>query len=287
MKLLQLGIDGYRGINGGLDRNTINLSNSNAIFIFGQNNVGKSTFLRAYIAFYENTVTSDDFAQGLSGDIVVEITLRVDESTDKEFINEHTGGKFNNLKTKYIDSKGVIKIRKTWKRSDSGKTPQDQTFNVQNGSWEDISYGGVGAHGVFQSLLMKPLYIEAMPTEAQVENVVNAVLRDAAQKKLSDHESNEYKEALKTISELQDKAYSKTNIDLYKSKVNEHFQKLFAEYAIDIDDGTSRVKFSHDKLGKDFKIDFHSQGNENRNSYSQMGHGAVRMAIFLLMLFKG
>lgn len=286
MKLIKFALNGYRGITGGLEQNSINFDSSSAIFIFGQNNVGKSTFLRGYVAFYENSVIPDDFTHGAESDITVEVELRIDETKDKPVIDEGTGGKFDNLKAKYLDDKGNLKLRKTWKFEDKGKKPLDETLNVTSGQWEAKAYGGIGIHTVFQALLMKPLFIQAMPTEKQVEDIVNEVLKEAASKRLSDEESDEYKAALDTISKLQDKAYSKASIDNYKTKVNEQFQKLFSSYRIGIDDGVSKVKYTHDKLGKDFKIDFQRVDDGHPSSYVQMGHGAVRMAIFLLMLLR-
>jgi len=286
MKLIKFAIDNYRGVHGGLEKNCIDFETSNAIFIFGQNNVGKSSFLRAYESFYNDAVTSDDFTYGTTNDIVVEIHLKIDEEKDKEIIEKGTGGKYENLKAKYLDQNSILQLRKTWKSSDRGKSPANETFNVVNGTWENIGYGGVGLHSAFQPLMMKPLFIQAMPTESQVETIVNEVLKEAAQKKLSDSESQELKDAIKTISDLQDKAYSKANIDAYKQKVNDRFKTLFGAYEVDIDDGTSKVKYTHDKLGKDFKIGFKKIADDQPSSYTQMGHGAVRMAIFLLMLMR-
>ncbi len=45
MKIISFAINNFRGITGGFENNRINFSNSNTVFIFGQNNVGKSTFL--------------------------------------------------------------------------------------------------------------------------------------------------------------------------------------------------------------------------------------------------
>ncbi len=286
MKLIRFALDNYRGINGGLENNSIDFESANAIFIFGQNNVGKSSFLRAYESFYNDSITVDDFTYGTTNDVTIEVHLKINETKDKEPIDKGSGNKFDNLKTKYLNTDSVLKLRKTWKESDKGKDPKNETFNVTTNSWEDVGYGGIGLHAAFQPLMMKPLFIQAMPTESQVETIVNEVLKEAAQKKLSNTESEEIKEAVKKITDLQDKAYSKANIDAYKTKVNEQFKTLFGAYEVDMDDGTSKVKFTHDKLGKDFKIGFKRISDDQPSTYSQMGHGAVRMAIFLLMLMR-
>lgn len=285
MKLVQFAVNNFRCVSGGLEQNCINFEGSNAIFVFGQNNVGKSTFLKAYEAFYDDSVDIDHFTQLAEQDIQIEAWFKLDEEKDKEEIDSGTGNKFDNLKEKYLED-GLFKLRKTWKFEDKGKKPVSQTYNVKESSWEDKSYGGIGTHSVFKPLMMKPLFIKAMPTEAQVESIVNEILKEAASKKLSDTESQELKDAEAVISKLQEKAYSKAAISEYRNKVNQRFNTLFTDYQVDIDDGTSKVKYTHDKLGKDFKITFNKSGTSESSTYLQMGHGAVRMAIFLLMLMR-
>ena len=51
MKIISFGVNNFRGIAGGIQNNTIEFNNSNTIFLLGQNNVGKSSFLKAYEFF--------------------------------------------------------------------------------------------------------------------------------------------------------------------------------------------------------------------------------------------
>ncbi|WP_081203065.1 AAA family ATPase [Niastella yeongjuensis] len=53
MRLINFSVNNFRAISGGLNNNQINFDGSNTIFIFGQNNVGKSTFLAAYDFFFK------------------------------------------------------------------------------------------------------------------------------------------------------------------------------------------------------------------------------------------
>ena len=61
MKLIKMSVDNFRGISGGLSRNSINFEDISSIFVFGQNNVGKTSFLKAYEVFYHNLVSADDY----------------------------------------------------------------------------------------------------------------------------------------------------------------------------------------------------------------------------------
>ena len=88
MKLEKLKINNFRGIKG--DNNEIDFSNSNIIFLIGQNNVGKSTFLRAY-EFFTNPnqkALKEDFYNYSDNDpIIIEgwFTLEDNDETDEEF----------------------------------------------------------------------------------------------------------------------------------------------------------------------------------------------------------
>lgn len=285
MKISQFRVNNYRCIQGGLDSNTVKFGDSHTIFIFGQNNVGKSSFLKAYKTFYDNYVEQEDFSfvldDGHQENIEIEIWLTIEEAHDKELINKQSHNKYDSL-TKFLDE-GVLKIRRTW--SDP-KTSKNYTYDPSTKKWIEKNYGGIGLDNVFQSMLPKPLLIQAMPTEEQVKIVVNEVLKEIAQAKLTKAQSKKLEEAKKTISALQEEVYDKKTINKYEDEVNKEFGKLFNSYKISIDDGTSKAKYTADKLGKDFEIDFmHSQNNQ-KTTYQRMGHGAVRMAIFLLMLMR-
>lgn len=285
MLIQSIAVDNFRGISGGADNNKIYFDNKNAIFLFGQNNVGKSSFLRAYKVFYDDAVGDNDFPFGADKDIVIEIELSVNETTEKESIDQATSNKFDHIKENYLDANGVLRLRKIWKHEDKGKKSLNETWNAKTEAWEQKAYAGIGWSNVFQPLMMKPLFINAMPTEQDVQTVVTEVLKEVASSKLTKEKSAALDGALNIISSLQDEIYSKTDIDSYKKEVNDRFESLFPGFKIDVDEGTSRLKFTPDKIGKDFKVSFMDKA-DNHNTHEQMGHGAVRMAIFLLMLMR-
>lgn len=285
MRIVRFSVNNFRCIEGGLDQNTVTFNGSYTIFIFGQNNVGKSSFLKAYKAYYDNSVEAGDFSFVPEGEhqknVEMELWLQIEEDLDKEHIDAVSNGKYDSL-TSFLDN-GVLKVKRTW----SGpRATKNYTLNPSTGEWDEKNYGGIGLDGVFQSLLPKPLFIQAMPTEEQVKTVVNEILKEIANSKLTKEEIRELEEAQTKIKDLQDKVYDRESINEYQRLVNEKFSKLFDSYKIEIDDGISRLKYTHDKLGKDFEIDFKHTDNDQSTNYTKMGHGAVRMAIFLLMLMR-
>lgn len=288
MRIKSFAVNNFRGITGGLDKNVINFDDSNTIFVFGQNNVGKSSILKAYEAFYEDKVTDKDFNNANGADIEIEVEFVIEEATDKAVVDAASNNKFDNLKNTYLDINNVLKLKKTFKASDKGKKPDNQTFKPSSSIYETKGYGGVGLHSPFQTMMLQPLYIKAMPNEADVESIVTDVLKEVATSRLKDTERAELKAAEETIQKLQDEIYKTSDIATYKTEVNGKFRHLFNGFEIDIDEGSSKAKFTHEKIGKDFKVKFKTKKDDVDifNDYDQMGHGSVRIAIFLLMLMR-
>lgn len=296
MKVINFAVNNFRAINGGLKQNTINFDDSNTIFIFGQNNVGKSTFLYAYDFFYSDKVASmEDFHRGTTeNDIEFEVEFGIDEE-DLRYIEEKLERKVDSFKT-YLSSSSTIRLRKIFtKTTDTkGKIKIDNknfTLNPSTNVWEETSFASLGLSSVFQRLAPKPIFIKAMPTEVEVEEIVNNILSSIAKEKLGNAELEELTHAQEKVKELQDKMYNPTVINNYKNEVNTHFQKLFPDTKIEIVD-LDKVKWTEDKFGKKFNIEFQKCNEDGTcddstpKSYASIGHGAIRSAIFSLLLMR-
>ena len=74
-------MNNFRGLSGGLEQNKIVFKDTNTLFIFGQNNTGKSTFLDAYRFFYEDRdpKKEDFYRQDTENIISFEIEVQLDE----------------------------------------------------------------------------------------------------------------------------------------------------------------------------------------------------------------
>jgi len=292
MKLIKFGVNNFRAIAGGLEDNQINFDGSNTIFIFGQNNVGKSTFLAAYeFMFYDIMPQADDFyKRDESRSMEFELELGVD-AQDLKYIQLKQEKKIESFK-QYLNEQSIIRIKRVF--TFSGKTKPikvDSTWNPITDSWDDKSFGSIGLIQVFQALMPKPILIKAMPTEQEVESVVNDILAGMAKKKLSNEEFLELIEAQNKVKDLQAQMYNPISINAYEDEVNKHFQTLFPDTKIDIED-SDKVKWTEDKFGKKFSVTFKKQkadgslDNDTPSSYLSIGHGAVRSAIFSLLLMR-
>ena len=131
MRLIKFSVNNFRAISGGLENNQINFDGSNTIFIFGQNNVGKSTFLAAYdFIFNDKTPTLDDFyRRDPEKPIEFELELGVD-AIDKAYIAEKQENKVASF-NKYLYEDSVIRIKRTFILSiDKGKPKIEKSKDV-------------------------------------------------------------------------------------------------------------------------------------------------------------
>lgn len=296
MKIVSFGINNFRGIHGGLEQNTIRFDDSNTIFLFGQNNVGKSTFLHAYETYYENkAITANDFhKQDSAKTIEFQLEVEFDEN-DLQRVEEVAPTKVESLKKYLKDGRYLLVKRyvegKQQKDTVKPEPPVNYTYNPENKTWDDKNYGSIGLDNVFQALLPTPIFIKAMPTEEELESIVNKILQEKAKRQLEDKERKELQEAKEAILKLQNKMYNPESISQYKNAVNEHFQKVFPDTQIEFEDEDS-TRYTPDKLGKKFKLHFNKldvDGKKDESiptAYENIGHGAVRTAIFTLLLMQ-
>jgi predicted ATP-dependent endonuclease of OLD family len=292
MKIVTFAVNNFRGISGGIEQNTINFNGINTLFIFGQNNTGKSTFLKAYDFFYHDTQpTLDDFYRK-NTDNCIEIELEVEvDSWDRERIESVAPKAKESYKTYMIDD-SRMRLRSVW-------SPDAKKFKKENFTWkpeEDdfvpISYASIGLHGVFQSCLPKPITIKAMPNEEEAKNILNEILKAMAESRLKDKELTELQNARDKIKELQDKMYKKDVIQKYQDSVNSYMSALFPTIRVGIEDKKDRVAWTENKLGKVYDISFQNIDQSGAidtdlpNHAGLIGHGTIRTAIFTLLLMR-
>ena len=296
MRITNFGVNNFRGINGGLESNTVTFDNSNIIFLFGQNNVGKSTFLYAYDFFYNNTKAIPDDFYKRSHTNSIEFLLEVEfDDSDLARIEIIAPKKIDSIK-KYLGDNNLLKVKRIIGATDNNGVPKAEnaknySWNPKEESWEEKSYGSLGLSNIFQNLLPTPIFIKAMPTEKELEDIINDILKKKAENELKAEELEVLREAKEAIASLQEKMYNPEAIKSYKKEVNDHFQKVFPNTKIDFEDIDS-VKYTSDKLGKKFKIHFEKIDDMGAvdesipSSYENIGHGAVRTAIFALLLMQ-
>ncbi|ELL2818277.1 AAA family ATPase, partial [Escherichia coli] len=188
-----------------------------------------------------------------------------------------------------------IRIKKVWSKNGTRIEDKNYTYDYSkgdSGEYDEVGYATIGLHQVFQSCLPKPVFIKAMPTEEEAKKILNEILKMMAENTLKTSDLDELKAAQNKIKELQDKMYDPELIETYQNSVNGYFNKIFGDTAICFKDQKDRVVWTENKLGRDFEIEFmkkNSQGEFDGNipsSYSSVGHGTIRTAIFTLLLMR-
>ena len=162
MKLLQLSIKNFRGLKG--DNNKINFSHSDIIFLIGQNNVGKSSFLRAYQYFVnpkQKVVKEDFYNYDTSIPIEIEGIFKIENNDDSKpdlAKNEPDWIK------KWSDGDKQIKIKKIWSKEND--TFKKYTFDPAQNAWQENGFGGIDS--LFTTYSPTPIYISAMEDETSL-----------------------------------------------------------------------------------------------------------------------
>lgn len=291
MKISFFAVNNFRSISGGLDKNKIIFKDTNTLFIYGANNAGKSTFLKAYMFFYKDeTPCLDDFhRRNKNSKIEFELEVEIDDF-DRAKI-ESVGPTKKESYKKYLNG-NLLKIKKIWAYESNKIASTNVTFNYETGVYENIAYASLGLPTVFQACLPKPIFINAMPTEEQAKNILNEILKAMAESTLKEKDFIELQLAQAKIKALQEKMYDASLIDSYQQSVNTYFNKIFGDTNISFKDHKDRVIWTENKLGKEFDIEFIKKGLDGKNdenipsSYNSVGHGTIRTAIFTLLLMR-
>ncbi|EHC8203596.1 ATP-binding protein, partial [Escherichia coli] len=179
MKISFFGVNNFRTISGGIGNNRIIFKDTNTLFIYGANNAGKSTYLKAYMFFYSNEkpIIDDFFKRDDNNSIEFELEVQLDD-LDKERIEAKAPKQKESYK-KYLNN-DFIRIKKVWSKNGTRIEDKNYTYDYSkgdSGEYDEVGYATIGLHQVFQSCLPKPVFIKAMPTEEEAKKILNEILK--------------------------------------------------------------------------------------------------------------
>lgn len=283
MRLYQLTIKNFRGLKG--ERNTIKFEKSDIIFLIGQNNVGKSTYLRGYEFFVNSkqiAKRSDFYDYNPSIPIEMEGWF-IHEAEDVEDESFAGKGKSKDPQwvSKWADADGIIKVRKTWSIENSSF--KKQTFSPQKDQWIDNGFGG------FDSLFTKaapiPIAINAMEDEESLNEKVNKLMQDRYLKKIRESQSELYEEALGKIQKLEEAITNSEEIGKLNVELNSHFKKVFSELSLKIQAQNVEDIKLEDLFKKNHTISVERDNTTRPETFLQNGHGVIRQALFNFITF--
>ena len=283
MKLIRLKINNFRGLKG--DNNEIDFTDSNIIFLIGQNNVGKSTYLRAY-EFFTNSgqkaVVEDFYNHSIEKPIIIEGWF-VKEDGD-EYDDELQGKgkeKDPSWTNKWVGFDGLIKIKKEWKIFNS--IFEKYTFSPEQNDWVLNGFGGMDT--LFTKYAPTPITINAMEDQASLEEKVNKLIQDDFIKKVKENYPDDYNELIQRVKNFQSKITGSVSVENLNLELNEHFQKVFADLTLKIQASKDENIKIEDAFKKNHSVIVEHSGNLRKETFLQNGHGVIRQALFNFLAF--
>lgn len=278
MKLKELRIKNFRGLNG--DGNIIRFDNSNIIFLIGQNNIGKSSFLHAYdffVAAKKKAEKEDFFDYNSSNNIEIEADF-ISEPEDESNRDFNEPNWINNW---IQEDTNIITIKKVW--DEIGTEFKKYTKN-REGQFVENGFGGLPS--LFTKYSPTPFFINAIETPEGFEKKVNDIIDKEHLKKIQRDYQTDYSNAITAITNIQDGITSSNSITQYNQNLNASFKKVFPSLELKI---SIKKEESGIDLVKAFKtnhsIDVKKDGVDRKETFSQHGHGVIRQALFNFLAF--
>ncbi|BCS96220.1 hypothetical protein DSLASN_18520 [Desulfoluna limicola] len=275
MKLRSLTVQSFRAING--NANTIKFDGANIIFVFGQNDLGKSSFLRAYeyfVAPKKKASLSDFHKYDVRNPIIMEAVFDKEAGDDKNFQKKGFD--------KWVLEDNTIRFRKIWNQPDT--EGQKETFSPEMGEYTKDGFGGLETY--LTKAAPTPISIPAMPTPNDLEKWVTDVLKKKVLKSLSEDSAIAYQEAIDKLEILQSEIESRELIQGIALNANMSFQQVFPELELSISPEPGHKIDISKALEKEFNVAIQrstceeESSENNKSSFNSHGHGVIRQAMF-------
>lgn len=280
MKLRKMIVKNFRAI-GGVE-SEICFGSSNIIFLIGQNNVGKSSFLKAYEFFInpKQKAAKEDFHKyDTNIPIEIEMWFTKEEQDDSDVALSGAGRNTEpDWITKWVDAEGIVKIKKVWEKEGDFKK---QTFSPKDGQWQENGFGGF--HTNLTKYAPTAVFINAIETVDSFEKKVNDLINNRFIKQIESNE--EYEKIKKAVLDLQKEITGSSDITEFNREINEEFKKVFSNLTLQIkhksDDGVDIKK----AFEKNHSIGVKKDGVDRDENFHQHGHGVIRQALFNFLKF--
>ncbi len=276
MRLKKLQVKNYRGLNG--EENVIEFDGVDIIFLIGQNNNGKSTFLQAYNMFTQSkaiATVEDFFNKNSSNPIEIFAEFIVEDSDKGDSILEKGDP---NWIDKWVDDNKCVKIMKKW--TSPGKPAEKMTFDPKE-KQEYIPGGFGGFDTILQKYAPTPIIISAISSPEDLEAQINKIITDNHIKKLEKEHKDKYDKVIKDLIELKDEITNSDDINNINEKMNYMFEKIFPKLKVEVytvpDSGIDITKTLKSTHG--FKVNDNKLGLEYCD-LKRNGNGVIRQALF-------
>ena len=283
MKLQRLIIKNFRGLKG--ENNIIDFSNSNIIFLIGMNNVGKSSFLRAYEFFVgskQAAAEADFYDYNTAMPIEIEGVFLKELDDDKD---EDLKGKGRSAEpdwvNRWVDENNLVRVKKIWRTV--GEHGEKYTFSPKENEFVKDGFGGLPQ--LFQKYSPTPIRISAMETEDTLEDKVNKLIQEEMLKKLREEYPDDFNTLLSGVKDLQKKILASDLVESYNADINEEFRKVFVDLTLKIDPKNDEFIKLEDAFKKNHSVNIKKDGADRSEVFTQHGHGVIRQALYNFLSF--
>lgn len=270
MKLLEISVKNFRSIAG--ENVKLSLDSSDIIFVFGQNNAGKSSLLSAYeyLVTAKQKASLSDFL-GFTTAIPIEISA--------VFLKDHGDNEIFAKKgfDKWVDSENKIRFRKTWHNLE--EEGQKETFDPASGKYITNGFGGLEQH--FTKEAPTAVRIPALPTYADLTKFIKETVQKKVLKSLKDEEAEAYNKVITEIETLHKKLLSKESLSKTSNHANNNFQKIFPDLTLEISQVEGSSFDFTASLEKEFSVIVRDNKYPNaKQDLLNHGHGVIRQTLF-------
>ena len=284
MKLQKLTIKDFRWLK--WDKNVINFSTSDIIFLLGQNDVGKSSFLRAYEFFIEpkqKASLTDFYDYKISNNIEIEAEFLIEKEDEENKDLQPELKKWESLEPNWLknraNSDNIVKIKKVWDKEDVFKK---YTWSPSDNGRKENGFGWL--HQNLSKFAPTPISINAMETEDSLEEKVNKLINDDFLKTAKSDYAKEYQDAEKAVKELQNRVIGSKEIKDLNININKYFKKVFSNLELEIRPKNEEIKLV-DALKKNHSVNVKKDGCTREETFRQHGHWIIRQALFNFLTF--
>lgn len=286
MKLKSLKINNFRAING--ENNVIQFMDNNIVFLFGKNNLGKSSVLHGYqyfVAPSKAAKVTDFFGQDPKNEIVIEATYIKEESDNDNFDDKGLN--------KWVNKDGEVKVRKTWK--EVGKPAKKETFSTENEEYVPNGFGGLDS--ILAHATPNIIFIEAIPGVKSLTDWIEKEIKNKLLKKLKENHKADYDAAVAAIKTLQEKVEVDGYVHSINEGANKFFNETFPELRLDIKSNPNKETDITKAFEKDFSVTINNNHEDEQKlnealeklndgqTFDLHGHGLIRQAIINILGF--
>jgi len=270
MKLIELTIKNFRSLNGDVN---ISFENSDIIFLFGQNNFGKSSILTAYEYFVtpkQKALISDFFGFKEENKIEMIAVFQKDSGDDEIFAKK-------GFDKWVIPSNNRIKFRKSWTKID--EEGQKETWDPTKSKFELNGFGGLETHLTHEA--PTPIRIPALPSIDELSKWIKDTVKKTVLKQLKVDEKEAYDKVLEDIVILQEKILNKDVISKLSTQANTNFQRVFPDLTLNVNSVVGNEFDLSKALEAEFSVTISDPRHPNINQgFNLHGHGVVRQTMF-------